>query len=48
MKRPKIGISIVLFQFYIFPYVKITYSRGLNGDIEIILGWFNHEICIGF
>jgi uncharacterized protein YhjY with autotransporter beta-barrel domain len=44
----KLKTAIVLYQIYIFPYIKITYNRKLNGDIEIILGWFNREIYIAF
>jgi len=44
----KLRAATVLYQFYIFPYIKITYNRELNGDIEIILGWLNREIYIAF
>lgn len=43
----RIRFSKVLCQAYVFPYVKITYDRFLNGDIEIIVGWLNREIVIG-
>lgn len=48
MKIIKIGFSIVMYQFYMIPYVKITYSRDLNGDIELSIGWINREISIRF
>ena len=43
----RIRFSKVLCQVYVLPYVKITYDRFLNGDIEIIVGWLNREIVIG-
>jgi len=43
----KITFSKVMYQFYILPYVKVTYDRMLNGDLELIIGWFNREIIIG-
>lgn len=33
-------------QAYVFPYIKITYDRMLNGDIEFIVGWFNRAIVL--
>jgi hypothetical protein len=44
----KIQINQTLYQFYIIPCFKITYSRLLNGDYEIIFGWLNRELCICF
>jgi len=43
----KITTSEVLYQFYILPYIKVTYDRKLNGDLELIVGWLNKEIVIG-
>lgn len=43
----KIRIDKVMYQLYIFPYVKITYDKWLNGDYEFIVGWFSWEIVIG-
>jgi|TARA_B110000971_G_scaffold77508_1_gene79654 hypothetical protein len=34
-------------QIYLFPYLKITHTRTLNGDLEIILGWLKWEWVIG-
>jgi hypothetical protein len=42
----KIKIYTVFSQLYITPYVKITYDKFLNGDYELIIGWFNKEIVI--
>lgn len=46
LNKIKIGFSTVADQLYIFPYVKITYSRYLNGDLELILGWFNYQVYL--
>jgi hypothetical protein len=40
----KIRTYSVLAQVYLLPYVKVTHDRFLNGDIEIIIGWFNKGI----
>jgi hypothetical protein len=42
----KIEIYTVFSQLYITPYVKITYDKFLNGNYELIIGWFNKEIVI--
>jgi hypothetical protein len=42
----KIKFYTVFSQLYITPYVKITYDKFLNGDYELIIGWFNKEIVI--
>lgn len=34
-------------QVYILPFVKLTHTRNLNGDLELIIGWLNKEIVIG-
>lgn len=34
-------------QAYLLPYLKITYTRELNGDLELIIGWLNRELIIG-
>lgn len=38
----------VLSQIYLLPYIKVTHNRNLNGNYEIILGWFNFEISLYF
>jgi hypothetical protein len=35
-------------QLYVFPVVKITHDRILNGDLEIIFGWLKWELSVGF
>jgi len=43
----KISISSIWGQFYILPFIKLTYIRTLNGDLELIIGWLRWEIVIG-
>ena len=40
----KIRIYKVAYQTYLTPYFKVTTSRYLNGNYELILGWFNIQI----
>jgi hypothetical protein len=42
----KIRIDTVMYQLYVFPYLKITYDKFLNGNYEIIVGWFSWEIVL--
>lgn len=42
----KITICEVWAQVYLFPYIKLTHTRELNGDLELIIGWINWEIHI--
>jgi len=35
-------------QVYLFPTVKITYDRILNGDLEIIMCWWKWELSLSF
>lgn len=42
----KIGIHTIVSQIYLFPFIKITHDRFLNGDYELIVGWINKEISI--
>ena len=46
MGKVKFEICSVWGQIYIFPYIKITYDRTLNGDLELIIGWLNKELVI--
>jgi len=43
----KITISNIYGQIYLLPFLKITNTRILNGDLEIIIGWLNWELIIG-
>lgn len=42
----KISIDSVYGQFYLTPFLKTTYTRYLNGNIEFIFGWMNWEIVL--
>ena len=35
-------------QFYIIPTIKITYSRMLNGNLEIMVCWLVGGISVEF
>jgi len=43
-----IELCKVVGQIYILPYIKLTHSRILNGNLEFIIGWLKWEIVIGF
>jgi hypothetical protein len=47
MGKIKFEICSVWGQMYILPFVKLTYTRTLNGDLELIIGWLNKELVIG-
>jgi len=40
----KIRLHSVWGQIYLLPYIKITKTRQLNGDLELIIGWLNYGI----
>lgn len=42
----KILISSVYGQIYLLPYLKVTHTRKLNGDLEIIMGWLKWEFIL--
>jgi hypothetical protein len=44
----RIKISGSYGQVYLLPTLKITYTRYLNGDLEVILGFLFWEIIVGF
>jgi hypothetical protein len=43
----KISINEVWGQVYLLPFIKLTHTRQLNGDLELIIGWLNKELVIG-
>jgi hypothetical protein len=43
----KISINEIWGQVYLLPFIKLTYTRDLNGDLELIIGWLNRELVIG-
>jgi hypothetical protein len=42
----KISINEVWGQVYLLPFIKLTHTRDLNGDLELIIGWLNRELVI--
>jgi hypothetical protein len=44
----KVYLSKIWDQVYVLPFVKVTYTRELSGDYELIIGWLNWELIIGF
>jgi hypothetical protein len=43
----KLSINEIWGQVYLLPFIKLTHTRQLNGDIELIIGWLNRELVIG-
>ena len=35
-------------QMDLIPFIRITYSKNLNGRYEVILGWLNYGICLSW
>jgi len=44
----KISTSRFYGQFYITPFLAITYNKNLNGNYEVFIGWFKWELVISF
>jgi len=44
----KIRTHKIAYQFYIIPFVKVTYDKVLNGSYELIIGWFNIGLSISY
>ena len=42
----KIGIYKTTFQFAITPNIRVTYSKDLNGELELIFGWLHLELVL--
>jgi len=42
----KFKIYSVWGQVYLLPYVKVTHTKRLNGNIELIVGWWNRELVL--
>ena len=40
----KISKAEVWGQIYVLPYIKITHTRDLNGNLELIAGWLKLEL----
>jgi len=42
----KTTICKIYGQVYLLPFVKITHTRKLNGNLEFIIGWLKWELVI--
>ena len=42
----KMETFTVMGQIYVLPYIKITHSKILNGDYELIIGWLKWQLVI--
>jgi hypothetical protein len=42
----KLELFKVYGQIYILPFIKITHTRDLNGDLELIIGWLKWGLTI--
>jgi hypothetical protein len=43
----KITLCEVWGQIYFLPYIKMTHTRTLNGNLELIIGYLKWEVVIG-
>ena len=43
----KLSINEVWGQVYLLPFIKLTHTRDLNGDLELIFGYLKWELVIG-
>ena len=43
----KLSINEVWGQVYLLPFIKLTHTRQLNGDLELIIGYLKWELAIG-
>ena len=44
----KISKHTTFCQFYVLPYIEITYDKTLNGEYEFIVGWLSVGISLSF
>jgi len=44
----KISTYKIAYQFHILPFVKVTYDKVLNGDYELMIGWFNIGVSFSY
>ena len=44
----KINMYTIVGQFYVFPFVKITYDKYLNGSYELFIGWLNIGVSLSY
>jgi hypothetical protein len=38
----------IIGQIAILPFIKVTHSKFLNGDYEIIIGWLKWELVLAW
>jgi hypothetical protein len=43
----KVTLCEVWGQIYFLPYIKMTHTRTLNGNLELIIGYLKWEVVIG-
>jgi len=43
----KLSINEIWGQVYLLPFIKLTHTRDLNGDLELIIGYLKWELVIG-
>jgi hypothetical protein len=48
INKMKVYIHKIDSQLYLLPFVKVTYDKVLNGDYELIIGWFNIGLSISY
>ena len=48
IKKRKLSISMeyIWAQLYILPFVKVTHTRVLNSDYELLIGWLKWQLAI--
>ena len=44
----KIYSHKIVAQFHILPFIKVTYDKVLNGDYELMIGWFNIGVSFSY
>lgn len=42
----KLELNTIESQLYIFPFIKITHDKCLNGKYELIFGWLKWDVTI--
>jgi len=44
----RISKHTIVGQLHVLPFINVTYDKTLNGDYELIVGWFNIGISISY
>ena len=45
-RKMSISMEYIWAQLYILPFVKVTHTRVLNGDYELLIGWLKWQLAI--